>query len=150
MIITMGKALLIASALALLSVSSAAPNDEQSAEPLSTVHAFHAALTRGDGKAALALLSEDAVILESGSAQTRDEYAREHLSEDIAFAKAVQTTRANETVREEGNVAWTTTTTRTRGNFNGRKVDSVGVELMVLTKDAAEWRIRAIHWSSRR
>ena len=143
-----GKTLLIASALAALSASSTGANEKDAAEVLSVVHSFHAALTRGDAQAALMLPAQDAMILESGSAQSRQEYAREHLGEDIAFAKAVQTTRANEAVYHEGNVAWTTATTRTIGTFNSRKIDSTGVELMVLTKQDGEWRIRAIHWSS--
>ena len=122
MIISIVKALLIASVPTLLSVSNAAPNEEQS--------------------------TEDAVILEAGSAQTRDEYAGEHLGEDIAFAKAVQTTRTNEAVRHEGNLAWATATIRAQGNLNGHKIDSTGVELVVLTKQDGKWRIRAIHWSS--
>jgi len=150
MITTTGRMLLIASALAGLSSTSTVANQKQTAEVLSTVHSFHAALTRGDAQAALMLLAQDAVILESGSAQSREEYAREHIGEDIAFAKAVQTTRTNESVHHEGNVAWTTATTQTRGNFNGRVIDSTGVELMVLTRREGQWRIRAIHWSSRR
>jgi hypothetical protein len=69
-IISIAKALLIASVPTLLSVSNAAPNEEQSTGPLSAVHAFHAALAHGDAKAALALFAEDAVILEAGSART--------------------------------------------------------------------------------
>ena len=102
MIISIVKALLIASVPTLLSVSNAAPNEEQSTGPLSAVHAFHAALAHGDAKAALALLAQDAVVLEAGSAQTRDEYAGEHLGEDIAFAKAVQTTRTKEGCSSRG------------------------------------------------
>src|SRR2546430_8339255 len=87
MITTTGRMLLIASALAGLSSTSTVANQKQTAEVLSTVHSFHAALTRGDAQAALMLLAQDAVILESGSAQSREEYAREHIAEDIAFAK---------------------------------------------------------------
>jgi len=143
-----GKTLVIASALAALSASSTVADEKEAAEVLSAVHSFHAALTRGDAQAALMLLAQDTVILESGSAQSREEYGREHLGGDIAFAKGAQTTRANETVYHEGGVAWTTATTRGQGNFNGRKIDSSGVELIVLTKQDGKWRIRAIHWSS--
>jgi len=114
------------------------------------VNGFHDALRRGDSKAALNLLAPDAVILESGSAQTREEYAREHLAEDIAFVKAVPGTRSMLSIKQEGNVAWTTATTQSAGTSNGREVNSAGVELMVLTKTKAGWRIRAIHWSSHR
>ena len=114
------------------------------------VNGFHDALRRGDSKAALNLLAPDAVILESGSAQTREEYAREHLAEDIAFVKAVPGTRSMLSIKQEGNVAWTTATTQSAGTFNGREVNSAGVELMVLTKTRLGWLIRAIHWSSHR
>jgi ketosteroid isomerase-like protein len=145
---TTGKTLLIASALAALSASNTVADEKEATEVLSAVHSFHAALTQGDAQAALNLLAQDAVILESGSAQSREEYAREHLGEDIAFAKAVQATRTNEAVYHEAGVAWTTATTHAQGNFNGRKIDSSGVELIVLTKQDGKWRIRAIHWSS--
>ncbi len=112
------------------------------------VNGFHDALHRGDSAAALNLLVPDAVILESGSAQTREEYAREHLAEDIAFTKAVPGTRSNLVVKQEGTVAWATATTQSIGTFNGHEMNSVGVELMVLTRAGSDWRIRAIHWSS--
>lgn len=113
-----------------------------------TVNGFHDALRRGDAKAAMELLAPDAVILESGSAQTREEYAHEHLADDIAFVKAVPGTRSKLSIKQEGNAAWTTATTQSVGTFNGREVNSVGIELMVLTKTEFGWRIRAIHWSS--
>lgn len=113
------------------------------------VENFHRALVQGDRAAALAILSEDATILESGGLQTRAEYEREHLAEDIAFARATTTERSPLTIQREDNVAWTISTGRTTGTFNGHKIDSAGVELMVLTKGESGWRIRAIHWSSR-
>lgn len=112
------------------------------------VNGFHDALHQGDRAAALNLLAPDAVILESGSSQTREEYAREHLAEDIAFVKAVPGTRSKVSIKQEGNVAWTTATTQSVGTFDGREVNSAGGELMVLTKTELGWRIRAIHWSS--
>ena len=115
-----------------------------------TVNQFHAALLRGDRTAALDLLAPDAVILESGGLQTREEYAREHLGEDIAFVKAIPGIRSNAFTKQEGNVAWTTATTKSIGKYNGRDVNSVGVELMVLMKTASGWHISAIHWSSHR
>ncbi|MFN2507414.1 MAG: DUF4440 domain-containing protein [Chthoniobacterales bacterium] len=113
-----------------------------------TVNAFHEALAKGDRSAALALLSPDAQILENGHRQTREEYAAEHLTADIAFAKAVPSTRAAMIVRQEGSVAWATVTGRSTGNFNGRNVDAENAELMVLSKTDNRWLIRAIHWSS--
>ena len=120
------------------------------AEINATVERFHGALKQGDRAAALELLAPDAVILESGEIQTRAEYEREHLAEDIAFARATTTKRSQERIEQKGAAAWVIATHKTTGTFNEREIDSVGVELMVLTKDDSGWRIRAIHWSSRK
>ena len=135
----------------LLSMLAAAPEEHPPAHDAAitaAVDGFHDALAHGDAAAAMKFLAPDATILEKGASQTRDEYAREHLAEDIAFAHATTTTRTALTVKQQGDVAWTSTTSRTTGIFNGRKIDSDGVELMVLTKSESGWRIRVIHWSS--
>jgi ketosteroid isomerase-like protein len=120
----------------------------ESASVVAAVDAFHDALRHGDDKTAMELLAPDAVILESGSAETRAEYEEHHLKEDIAFASAVPSTRSVLTVRIEGDVAWLVSTGRSNGSFHGREINSVGTELVVLTRSAKGWRIRAIHWSS--
>ena len=115
---------------------------------IATVNGFHEALRRGDGKAAMELLAPDAIILESGAAQTREEYEKYHLSEDIAFSRAVTSNSSTPSVHIEGNAAWVSSTSRVTGTFNGREVNSAGAELMVLTNSAFGWRIRSVHWSS--
>ncbi len=119
-------------------------------EITAAVHRFHEALTKGDPLMAMAMLTADAVILESGQKQTREEYAREHLAEDIAFMKATQNTISEFAVHQEGSAAWTAASSRTSGTFHDKPVNSAGTELMVLTKLPEGWRIRAIHWSSRK
>jgi ketosteroid isomerase-like protein len=121
-----------------------------SAEIEATVERFHRALAQGDQTAALELLAADALILENGQAQTRGEYEREHLGEDIAFARTTTTERSQLKIEQEGDAAWVGATSKTTGTFNGRKIDTVGVELLVLTKSDSGWRIRAIHWSTRK
>lgn len=113
-----------------------------------TVTAFHEALAKGDRAAALALLAPDAQILETGHRETRDEYESAHLDSDIEFAKTVPSTRGALIVREEGTIAWTSSTGRSTGKFKGRDVNSENAELIVLVKTSEGWRIRAIHWSS--
>ena len=114
-----------------------------------TVEQFHAALAAGDSAAALALLTPDAVILESGGMETRAEYRSHHLPADIDFARAVQTRRAPGRVAVQGNAAWAASTSSAEGTFRGRAVNSSGAELMVLARTPEGWRIAAIHWSSR-
>jgi len=111
------------------------------------VDGFHAALAKGDANAATELLAADAQVLENGDRQTREEYLAEHLPADVEFARAVQSTRTGLVVRQESDVAWTTSTSRSRGTFRGRETDSDGTEIMVWSKTAGGWRIRAIHWS---
>jgi ketosteroid isomerase-like protein len=121
-----------------------------------TIDQFHAALAAGDPGAALALLASDAIIMEAGDIQSKAEYAAHHLQEDIAFSKAIASTRSSVRVVVDGNVAWASSTSVTEGWFNGRAINSAGAELVVLSrvgapgKQPGRWRIRAIHWSSRR
>lgn len=110
---------------------------------------YHAALARGDSAAALALLAPDAVILESGGLESRDEYRAHHLPGDIGFARAVPSRRGPIRVTLAGDVAWAVSSSETTGTFRDRAINSTGVELMVLSRTPEGWRIRAIHWSSR-
>ena len=131
----------------------AAPMND-SAAVAATVASYHRALAAGDSAAALSLLAGDAIILESGGMETREEYRGHHLPGDIAFSRAVPSTSGATRVVVSGDIAWATTSSITVGQFNGRPVNSAGVELMVLSRSAGAaggaWRIRAIHWSSRR
>ena len=113
-----------------------------------TVTAFHEALAGGDSAAAMALLAPDAQVLESGHRETREEYSGKHLAADMEFTRAVQSTRGAMIVRQEGNVAWTSTTSLIKGQFRGKDVQAESAELMVLGKTEDGWRIRAIHWST--
>ena len=120
-----------------------------SAEVVGTVARYHDALVRADSSAALALITSDAVILESGRSETREQYRAHHLAADMAFAAAVQTRRAVTSVVVRGDVAWVASQSTSQGQFRGRQIDATGAELMVLTRTSGGWRIGAIHWSSR-
>lgn len=132
--------------------STVLPQDRasDSAAAATVVRRFHEALIRGDSAAALALLAEDAIVLEAGTIETRAEYQRHHLPADIRFAQAVPNAHGSARVVVTGDVAWITSSSEATGTFEDRPINSVGAELMVLSRTAAGWRIRAIHWSSRR
>lgn len=127
----------------------ALPAQTDSAAVISAMERFHASLAAGDSAAAMALLAPDAIVLESGSVETREQYRSGHLPADMAYAKSVKTTRRPLSVVVRGDVAWVSSTSTTTGESRGRPVNSAGAELMVLTRTAAGWRITAIHWSSR-
>ena len=111
---------------------------------------FHTALAAGASKEVMSLLQADALIVEGGSVETRAEYERGHLGEDIAYARAVPAKQLSIVVRQEGDVAWVISISRVTGTFQGRPVDRLAAETMVLAKSVAGWGIRSLHWSSQR
>lgn len=131
--------------------AAAAPNDStaDSVAVAVIVERFHRQLTAGDSAGVLALLASDAIILESGSLETREEYRAHHLPADIAFASAVPAVRTPVSMTISGDAAWVASTSTARGQMRGRDVNSAGTELMVLVRREGQWRIAAIHWSSR-
>jgi ketosteroid isomerase-like protein len=143
--------------LALLSVSFATERvhaqhigtHSDSAAVVTMVERYHRAMESADSAAALLLLTSDAVILESGGIETREQYRSHHLQADIAFARAVKSERGPIRVVVRGDVAWAASTSTAHGEFRGRAVNSVGAELMALTRTPDGWKISAIHWSSR-
>jgi ketosteroid isomerase-like protein len=115
------------------------------------VEAFHRALSQGDRAGALAVLSDDVRIFEQGWVeQSKAEYAAHHLDSDIAFSKVVTDTTTSVDVTVEGAMAVVMGQGMTKGAFEGKSVDSIGLETMVLHKAGDAWKIVHIHWSSRK
>lgn len=67
---------------------------------------FHSALGSGDSAAALGLLDRDAIILESGAVETRDEYRSHHLPADIECARAVKSKQSILIVSRRAESGW--------------------------------------------
>ncbi len=126
------------------------PTVNDSADVAGLVKRFHTAIEQADSVTAISLLTEDAEILESGSVESVADYRAHHLPADIAFAKAIKSTRAPLRVSVRGDIATTTSTSVTKGTFRDRAVDTAGAELIVARRTAQGWRISAIHWSTRR
>lgn len=119
--------------------------------PGTVVDAFHAALAAGDAAAALVFLRPDALIYESGGVErSRAEYEGHHLVHDIAFAKATTRTLEARTARAVGDAAWVTSEYRVAGTVDGKAVNLVSLETMLLLVDGGRWRIAHIHWSAKR
>jgi len=94
-------------------------------------------------------LADDVTILESGGVETKQQYRSGRLSGDIAFAQAVPREWGEIQVEVVDDVAWAWSTSVTQGRMGDREVNAQGAELMVLARDGGDWRIKAIHWSSR-
>lgn len=114
-----------------------------------TVHVFHAALKRGDSATALAQLSADALIYESGFSETRNAYVSHHLDADMAFAKDVRRIVKSSQVQCSDTLCVVMQESETTGSYKSKAVKSIGVETTVLQRDGDTWKIRHVHWSSR-
>jgi len=132
-----------------------APSEQETttyneADVQAVVDAFHSALSSGDSIAALSHLAEDVTILESGGVENKEHYKSGHMAGDMRFAKAVPRKRGDMQVSIVGDVAWAHSTSITQGKMGDREINSQGAELVVLANEAGTWKIKAIHWSSRR
>ena len=146
-----GKARFVAAVFVVLAAGTAVPAAQQTEEAAirAVVSRFHTAVTSGDAAGAMAVVGADAVFLEAGGVETRAEYEKDHLPADIQFEKDVPMKRSALRVVVSGDAAWTTCTTELKGTFQGRTIDSIGTEMMVLSRTAGRWQIRAVSWSSR-
>ena len=114
-----------------------------------TVDAFHSALRRGDTQVAAALLANDVLIFEGGGVErSRAEYESHHLSADAAFAKSVPSVLTRRSGQADGAMAWIASEGRITGSYNGKPVDRLTAETMVLRRVGRGWKIVQIHWSS--
>ncbi|MFY7921647.1 MAG: YybH family protein, partial [Gemmatimonas sp.] len=129
-------------------VMPAGPSD--SAQVATIVAEFHRALETGDSATALSLLAPDVVMVERGAVASLADYRAHRLPADITFARAVQARRQPRSVTVSGDVAYSVSTSATKGDDNDRAVDTLGAELIVARRLGGRWQISAIHWSSRR
>lgn len=131
----------------LLAVSaSCAPAPPREADIETVVNAFYGAISAGDEKAAMNLIAPDAVFMESGKIETRAEYEANHLPADIEFESHVKPVRGPLKVTFDGrNTAWVIC----RAEYDeGNPEKYIITQLMVLTRDSGDWRIRTISWSA--
>lgn len=128
--------------------SAAAPQAPPS--PAGVVDAFHAALKSGDANAALHQLAADVNIFEQGFVdRTRADYAGAHVAADTAFAQSTDFKVLDRRILWLGdNTACVLSQTRTEGRFEGRTINLIGTETMLLQRAGNGWSITHIHWSA--
>jgi ketosteroid isomerase-like protein len=120
-----------------------------SADVVQTVRRLDQLVESGDSLGVMALLTDDAVVLENGGIESRAEFRSHHLASDIEFSRAVKSTDTIRSVTVRGDAAWVASTSVSQGTFRGRAINTAGAELVTLVRTPAGWRISAIHWSSR-
>ncbi len=117
---------------------------------VAAVEQFHAALAAADSVRAVALLTDDVLIIESGNIQTRSEYLSGHLGADMKASQGSKGERSLMRVSVRGDAAYLVSKTLNPPTGAAGNTGSESVELMVVTKSAGVWKISAVHWSSRR
>jgi ketosteroid isomerase-like protein len=116
------------------------------ADVTAVLDAFYGAIAAGQPDAVMRLIAPDAVFVESGKIETRAEYEANHLPADIEFESQVKAVRGPARVTFDGrDTAWVIS----RAEYDeGNPEKYINTQLMVLTRDSGEWRIRSISWSS--
>lgn len=114
-----------------------------------TVDAFHSAVRQGRERAAASLLTDDALIFESGGAErSKAEYVAHHLPADVEFERSVSSSLTGRAGRSDGASAWIASEGRATGTFKGKAIDLLTTETMILRRVGGTWKIVHIHWSS--
>ena len=132
--------------LAWLPACAPAPAPPKEADVVAIVDAFYGAITAGDNAAAMKLIAPDAVFVEAGKIETRAEYEMNHLPADIEFESHIKPVRSPARVTFDGrDTAWVISTAE---YDEGNPEKYINTQLMVLTHDTGDWRIRSISWSS--
>lgn len=139
----------VALAVIVSACAGATPHSEE--DVISVVEGFYGAMKSGDREAAMRAIAPDAVFLEGGQLETREQYESNHLPADIDFERQVSGKRGPMRVTFHGDSAWVIATTDYDGTFNDQPMSFTSAQLMVLTKgETGAWQIRSAHWSSRR
>lgn len=136
--------------LMLVTAAAATAQSADSVAAVAVVNQYEAALAAGDSAKAVALLADDLLVLEAGSIETRADYLAHHLGADIKASAGVKGDRTVVKVSVGGDAAYVITKTVRPPTGAQGSTGSELAELMVLSKTSAGWKIRAIHWSSRR
>jgi len=121
-----------------------------SAAALAVVNQYEAALAAGDSVKAVSLLADDLMVLEAGTIETRGDYLAHHLGADIKASAGAKGERTVLKVSVIGDAAYVVTKTVRPPTGAQGSTGSELAELMILSKTSGAWKIRAVHWSSRR
>jgi ketosteroid isomerase-like protein len=110
---------------------------------------FENAIVENDSKIASFLLHADVTILEGRGSETKEEYLSHHFHSDGKFLSAIERNELSQKISIEENIAWVSTITSMKGTYSDREIDLTSLELAVLKKENGNWKIVALHWSSR-
>ncbi|MES2489746.1 MAG: nuclear transport factor 2 family protein [Pseudomonadota bacterium] len=117
--------------------------------PADVVDAFHEALRTRNRDVVVALMSQDAWLFENGFVEvSRDDYVKNHLSDDVEFARVTDYKPTRRRVTTDGQTALVLTQAIISGLFGDQDVDLEQTETMILRRTQTSWEIMHLHWSA--
>ncbi|MBO6585575.1 MAG: nuclear transport factor 2 family protein [Gracilimonas sp.] len=139
----------IVTVLVFLSGTAIAQTNQKETNVLKALENFKTAIVENDSEAASNVMADDVLILEGSGMETKEEYLSHHFHSDGKFLKAMDREILTQKISIEGNTAWVSTVSSMKGTYSEREIDLTSLELAVLKKAGSDWKITAIHWSSR-
>jgi len=139
-------------AITILLFSSIALIAQQSSEKevvAKTLTDLETAIIENNSELTGKILHSDVTILEGGGMETKQQYLSHHFHSDGKFLSAIDREKVSQEIKIEGNIAWVTSKTKMTGTYSGKDIDMTSLELAVLKKENKEWKVVALHWSSR-
>lgn len=132
-------------AIALLGV----PVASMASSPSETIDAFHKALRTNHPDQAIEALTEDAIILEQGFAESsRAEWVGKQLGPAVVFAGDSSRRILRRLVGQAGDTSWVISFTRTTVDVPGTPLVLEGAETAILRREHGNWKIMHLHWSA--
>ncbi|MCP9293033.1 YybH family protein [Gracilimonas sediminicola] len=135
--------------LVFLSGTVMAQTNQKETKVLEALENFKTAIIENDSDAASNVMADDVLILEGSGMETKKEYLSHHFHSDGKFLSAMYREILTQKISIEGNTAWVSTVSSMKGTYSEREIDLTSLELAVLKKEGSDWKITAIHWSSR-
>ncbi|MGN8224413.1 MULTISPECIES: YybH family protein [unclassified Gracilimonas] len=135
--------------LVFLSGTVMAQTNQKETKVLEALDNFKTAIVDNDSDAASNVMADNALILEGSGMETKKEYLSHHFHSDGKFLSAMDREILTQKISIEGNTAWVSTVSSMKGTYSEREIDLTSLELAVLKKEGSDWKITAIHWSSR-
>lgn len=126
-----------------------AQTNQKETKVLEALDNFKTAIVDNDSDAASNVMADDVLILEGSGMETKKEYLSHHFHSDGKFLSAMDREILTQKISIEGNTAWVSTVSSMKGTYSEREIDLTSLELAVLKKEGSDWKITAIHWSSR-
>ena len=135
-------------------VSQESPLTQPSRTPVEVATTYLDAMESGDLDAAEALFASQSSVFESGGEEgTWQRYREHHIGPELAEFETFTITRGEpeSQTSQDGSMAFVAWPIEYRIQLHdGRTIESHGAVSFVVELEGAEYRIRHLHWSSRR